>query len=248
MKLVDGVYCYPWRGYGANANTYALKYLQDGRACCALIDPGFHMVPPPGFFGAWREGMELRPGTEALISLLREDGIAPEQVKLILNTHGHQDHVDAGIWWRTNYDTRIAIHEADMRFCANAPTWKQHVLSEGRMPLIDMPLEEGDLLLGDQESGTTLRIVHTPGHSPGSISIYHSGAKVLFTGDVVFFHTVGASHFHHGNPADLRRSIERLAELNVEHLLPGHSFHDVEFISGREQVEDNFRYVMQNRL
>jgi glyoxylase-like metal-dependent hydrolase (beta-lactamase superfamily II) len=190
--------------------------------------------------------MELRPGSEALIELLTEDGIAPEQVKLILNSHGHQDHVDAGLWWRDCYGARIAVHEADTRFCGNAPTWKQRAAIEGRIPSVDISLEEGELLLGDGR--VALRLVHSPGHSPGSISIYHPSAKALFTGDVVFYHTVGASHFHHGNPADLRRSIERLSELDVEHLLPGHVFHHVEFISGREQVEDNFRYVQQNRL
>jgi glyoxylase-like metal-dependent hydrolase (beta-lactamase superfamily II) len=103
---------------------------------------------------------------------------------------------------------------------------------------IDFYLQEGELHAGKK----TFEIYHTPGHSPGSISIYWPEKKALFTGDVVFYGGVGRTDFQEGNSKLLMKSIERLSQLDIDLLLPGHG----EVVTGRDRVLDNFEQIRQS--
>ncbi|HQN20182.1 MAG TPA: MBL fold metallo-hydrolase, partial [Syntrophobacteraceae bacterium] len=96
-------------------------------------------------------------------------------------------------------------------------------------------LQEGDLVV----KGMLFRVIHTPGHSPGSISLYWPEQKALFTGDVIFKDGLGRTDLPGGNGSTLKKSIRKLAELDVECLLPGHG----DVILGAEQVRMNFQRV-----
>ncbi len=85
-------------------------------------------------------------------------------------------------------------------------------------------------------------IYQTPGHSPGSLSIYWKARKALFTGDVIFYGGIGRTDFAEGNSKLLLQSIERLSQLDTELLLPGHG----EIVMGRERVLQNFESIRQN--
>lgn len=89
----------------------------------------------------------------------------------------------------------------------------------------DFFLQEGWL----QAGGETLQVLSTPGHSPGSVCLYWPERQALFSGDVVFSGGIGRTDLPMGNPKLLKESIQRIAELDVEHLLPGHG----EIIHGR---------------
>jgi len=84
-----------------------------------------------------------------------------------------------------------------------------------------------------------MEIYHTPGHSPGSVSLYLPDSKALIAGDVIFQAGVGRTDFPGGNGKLLKRSIDRLAMLDTEHLLPGHG----DLVKGKERVKRNFDYV-----
>ncbi|MRR38188.1 MBL fold metallo-hydrolase, partial [bacterium] len=96
-------------------------------------------------------------------------------------------------------------------------------------------LQEGDLALGDK----SFRIILTPGHSPGSASLYWPEKKALFTGDVVFSQSIGRTDLPGGSGKQLKESISRLAELDVEVLCPGHG----DIVAGRENVKKNFKLI-----
>jgi len=96
-------------------------------------------------------------------------------------------------------------------------------------------IQEGDLKIGD----FTFRVIHTPGHTLGSVCLYWPEMKVLFTGDVVFRQGVGRTDLPGGKGEDLKASIRMLSELEVEHLLPGHG----DVISGRDLVKANFSEI-----
>ena len=98
-------------------------------------------------------------------------------------------------------------------------------------------MKEGDLSI----NGLDFRVFHTPGHSPGSISLYWPEKKALFTGDLVFKEGLGRTDLPGGNGAKLKESINRLAELDVEWLLTGHG----DFISGSREVKRNFKEIEQ---
>jgi glyoxylase-like metal-dependent hydrolase (beta-lactamase superfamily II) len=86
-----------------------------------------------------------------------------------------------------------------------------------------------------------MTVFHTPGHSPGSISIYWNSQKALFTGDLVFKEGLGRTDLPGGNGSMLKQSIKRLAELEVDYLLPGHG----DIITGAEKVSKNFNEIEQ---
>ncbi len=100
-------------------------------------------------------------------------------------------------------------------------------------------LTEGELVL----EGVSLHILHTPGHTPGSINIYCPDSKALISGDLVFYGAVGRTDFPGGSPSMLKRSIEKVSALEVEYLLPGHSTQFGSLVRGRDRVRRNFQVV-----
>ena len=85
----------------------------------------------------------------------------------------------------------------------------------------------------------SFKVIHTPGHSPGSICLYWTEQKALFTGDVIFHQGVGRTDLPGGSGQELKDSITRISRLEVDYLLPGHG----DLISGREPVKRNFETI-----
>jgi len=82
--------------------------------------------------------------------------------------------------------------------------------------IVDQKLQENDVLNG-------FKIVHTPGHTPGSICLYHEAEKILISGDTVFdAFSVGRTDLPGGNKEQLKASLEKLSLLDVKTILPGH--------------------------
>ena len=81
-----------------------------------------------------------------------------------------------------------------------------------------------------------MKVFHTPGHSPGSVSLYWPDKKVLFTGDLIFKDGVGRTDLPGGDSSLLKESIKRLKGLEIEWLLPGHG----DMVSGAKEVRANF--------
>jgi len=84
-------------------------------------------------------------------------------------------------------------------------------------------------------------VLHTPGHSPGSVSLYWPEQKLLFTGDLIFKDGLGRTDLPGGDGNLLKESIKRLAGLDVEWVLPGHG----DIISGAAEVKTNFDQLEQ---
>ena len=103
-------------------------------------------------------------------------------------------------------------------------------------------LTEGNLGLG-ANSKLNLKVLLTPGHTPGSVSLYLEKEKILVSGDVVFFGSVGRTDLPGGSTSLLHQSIDRLSQLDVEYLVPGHSTEMGSIISGKEKVKRNFQMV-----
>jgi hydroxyacylglutathione hydrolase len=158
---------------------------------------------------------------------LMKQGASLEHLDVVIATHGHPDHVEAIRIFKK--PTIITMSEIEYRF--NEERYGNYL----QIPSVDFLLQEGDLNIGDLR----FQILLTPGHSPGSISVYWPEYKVLFTGDVIFKNGIGRTDLPGGKGGVLRDSIERLAKLDVEYLLPGHG----EIISGRDAVMANFDAV-----
>ncbi len=175
-----------------------------------LIDPGHHHL-----FQNVKRG-------------LARIGVKPGEIDAVLVTHGHPDHMETAA--ALGSSTPWAMSRIDYEFLL------KYIGSRAEIPQPAFFLQEGELAIGE----TTLRVMLTPGHSPGSICLYWPEKKVLFTGDVVFSQSIGRTDLPGGSGKQLKESITRLAALDVEVLCPGHG----ETVIGREQVKKNFKMIM----
>jgi hydroxyacylglutathione hydrolase len=211
MKISEALHAFVWQDPTANnANTYFINGSKK-----ILIDPGHYHL-----FGNVKDH-------------LSKLSVTPQDIDLILLTHAHPDHVEAV---RSFFNSRalIALHKAELEFVKSlAPHYGTAMGVADFEPQI--LLREGELQVGD----IPFQIIHTPGHSPGSICIYWPQEKTLITGDVIFYQGIGRTDLSGGNGDALKESIKSLSGLEVEHLLPGHG----EVVSGRALVKRNFAEV-----
>jgi glyoxylase-like metal-dependent hydrolase (beta-lactamase superfamily II) len=165
---------------------------------------------------------------------LRRLGRRMDDVERIICTHGHPDHIGGlSELARDRTDLAVLIHADDLAGLqrplreALAPT-EHRAERRGRIiqyltraPAMPTPVEDGTVLpvLGG------LRVVHTPGHTPGSICLYLEQSRVLFTGDVLQVArgrlTFASAFFSHDH-AGARASVERLAALDVDTIALSH--------------------------
>jgi len=157
------------------ANCYILRYGDQ----VLVIDPGGN----PEIIYPYIEGKEL---------------------VLIINTHGHYDHIGANNDLMARYDTKIAVGEQDYQMLYN-PDLNLSVLVDAMFISVapEILLKDGDAFTF---GGKTLRIIHTPGHTRGSVCIFME--NVLFSGDTLFYHSVGRTDFPTGSFSDLEKSIK----------------------------------------
>lgn len=141
-----------------------------------------------------------------------------DSIKTIVITHAHYDHIaHVNEIVRLCDGAAVCIHEADAPGLIDESRCLA-IFFGGRAPGI-----APDIVLHDGDRVGSLRVIHTPGHTPGGICLYDSGAKVLFSGDTVFTGgSFGRYDFPGGDRVALAASIERLAALDVEGLYPGH--------------------------
>jgi hydroxyacylglutathione hydrolase len=215
MKIIDGIYGYIWRGvFENNCNMYYL-----GAPLNVLIDPGL------------QRQLDLR------FDDMRKDGIDVNDVKYCLNTHAHPDHFD-GCRYFMEKGVPVGLHPDEIAFVNEfGPAFFSMMGMQFPELKYDIILNEGTWKAGDTE----LEIFHTPGHSPGSVCIYWHEKKALICGDLVFKESVGRVDFPGGDPAKLKESIEKVASLDIELLLPGH----MDIVRGADQVKRNFDLIRQ---
>lgn len=239
MRLIDNLYCYLWQGKGNNCHSYLFAGVLRGDRPHVLIDPG-HKVNELG-----------ERCFERLVSSMEREGIRAEDIGLIIDTHCHPDHCEANQLFVAKSKAKkgkgkakqalIALHRDEDEYRRGAG---KGLLSEAEFEP-NLYLKEGELNLG-KEGRLTLNILHTPGHSPGSISIYWPDNKVLISGDVIFYGGIGRTDLPGGNSMVLKRSIERLSQLDIEYVLPGHSTEYGNIIRGGDKVRQNFAFIRMN--
>ena len=177
-----------------------------------------HVVQVPGDDRCWIVDAGFEP--EELIEHVRSAGLKPQ--KLLL-THAHIDHI-AGVTdvLRAFPKTPVAIHQAEAAWLSDP-----HLnLSAGYgLPITchgpDEILAEGtDLDL----AGTTWRVLHTPGHSPGSITLVHEPSRQAIVGDALFNGSIGRTDFPGCSFEELAESIRtKLYTLDPQtRIFPGH--------------------------
>lgn len=166
-----------------------------------------------------RQGIVIDPGEDvpAILGLLEEDGI---QVVEVVATHGHFDHIGRAASMVRETGAPFAIHPAD-RFLVDRllETAAFLGLEADPPPEVGRFLEEGDTVSFGNES---LRVIHTPGHAPGNVTLAWPGHAVV--GDTLFAGSIGRTDLEGGDMDVLMRSIrEKLLPLgDGTQVYPGH--------------------------
>jgi len=137
----------------------------------------------------------------------------------VINTHAHFDHVGGNGFL---FNAAVSIHEDDADVVESGDTEMSLAgFFDGKLKprRVARKLKEGDIV---NAGGAEIEVIHTPGHTPGSICLYDKATKTLYSGDTVFADGVGRTDTPGGDPAALQESLKKLAKLSVDRIMPGH--------------------------
>lgn len=152
------------------------------------------------------QALVVDPGSDAN-RIIRE--LEPYRLVGIIATHGHVDHVGQVKTLKEKFSVPFYMHPADL-FLINDPIWpgfERQIGANLPCPEPDLTLEEGmEINLGK----TSIRVLHTPGHTPGLCCLYMKEEKVLIAGDLLFKGGVGRWDLPGGNLEDLKKSLRRV--------------------------------------
>lgn len=163
------------------------------------------------------------------------------RIEKIILTHCHYDHTGGACLLKELTGAEMFIHVKD----ANAIVTGNNISTGARMfggsqePLNVLKLDNGDAI----DCGEiNLEIIHTPGHTPGSISIYEPASKSLFSGDTVFADgATGRWDLPGGNYRELLQSVKKLSKLDIDNLYPGHG--EVVEGNGKEHIKRALEFL-----
>ena len=162
--------------------------------CYILKNEGKALVIDPGY------------EPETILSHLRRENLTLEAILL---THGHFDHVGAVKKLAAQTQCKVYIHPAEDAMPAMLTAGKLHYTHT---------YDEGDVL---ELAGLTLRVFHTPGHTPGSVCLLCQ--DVLFSGDTLFAGSCGRTDLPGGDWTTIQKSLKRLAGMEADFTVcPGH--------------------------
>jgi len=168
-------------------NFYENTYLAfDNTSACILIDPGMYT-------------QEERSSIDQYIAFLQL------RVQYIVLTHAHIDHILGLAYAMKKYNAPLLTHAGEYR---NLPLVQKYAAQQGYV-LNDIPgtvslLQQGDHV---QTGELSFEVLHTPGHTPNSISLYDQRHHKLFSGDVLFAHAIGNTYLPGGNSDQLMDTI-----------------------------------------
>ena len=212
MKIKEGIYVIPCM-YDSSVNIYL--FAGDNMT---LVGTGTSTTPDQHIF-----------------PYMKMIGLDPKDIVLVINTHGHSDHIGGDSRVLSVSGAKLAAHSLDkpwiedhevflrdmdrypLYFPISDTSRRRFNASLGENTKVDIGLNEGDEI----EAGNgQIRILHTPGHSAGSISLHDTDEKILFVGDSI---QAGLKHMpFYNDAAGYVKTLERLLELDVTLLLTSH--------------------------
>ncbi|MFP4198621.1 MAG: MBL fold metallo-hydrolase [Halanaerobium sp.] len=168
------------------------------------------------------QALIIDPGAEGekLYNYLKENKL---ELKYIINTHAHFDHIAANQFLKEKTGAEILAHpKADLKYKDSELNLSRPFLNQDLLaPGLDRPIRDGDQINLDKLS---LKVLFTPGHSEDGISIYIPKEKIIFSGDCIFANGVGRTDLKDSNFEKLKNSVEnKLFKLPADcTFYPGH--------------------------
>lgn len=216
-KIIEGVYFIPGQDEMIpDSHTYVVG--DPSSRDFSLIDPG---LPGKGNYK---------------LESIKKMGIELEDIKRVIMTHTHFDHIGSLSEIREKIpESELWIHSLEAASIENGDErtiygmemfqqmcQKQYGIKPGAFTFrVNRKLEGGETI---EIGGMNWDVIHIPGHSMGSIALYYKPKKILIPGDVIYADSaIGRFDLHGADGAELKKSLMRLAEQEVEILLPGHN-------------------------
>ena len=186
---------------------------EDGRGFILLVDPACSNDYERGQLERYIESIKERSERSNSETVCQCNGLSGEADLSIIATHGHLDHLWGAAWATAKWHTPVLMHEADIPMARAMQ--QQYDMFGVRMKAEPFPIEP---LTQDQFSilNTQFSIFETPGHTPGSVSLYFPDDQVLFSGDTLFYAGYGRTDLPGGDFSLLIESLERLFALPPE--------------------------------
>jgi glyoxylase-like metal-dependent hydrolase (beta-lactamase superfamily II) len=160
-------------------------------------------------------------------------------INYIVNTHGHVDHIGGNAEMQKATGAKIVVHEDDAIMLTSTPAAILRMFGAKPSPPADILVKDGDII---SVGNVSLKVIHTPGHSPGGISLYSPG--YVFTGDTLFVEAVGRTDLPGGSWQTMNKAIQGKIFCLPEDtkVMPGHNYgHTPTSTIGHEK--DNNPYI-----
>ncbi|MFJ7970889.1 MBL fold metallo-hydrolase [Psychrobacillus sp. NPDC096389] len=180
-----------------------------------LIEDEFPILIDTGFGSDIQDTMHL----------IKEAGVSPDQLHLIVNTHYHSDHVGGNFHLQRNYGIPIAAHkwEAELINASDSEAFSAEWLDQPVEPYrVDRKLWNNDEI---HTGSRRLQVLHTPGHTLGHISLFEPEEKILICGDLFHHNDIGWLNIFREGVSAIQRSLEsleQLSKLRIERAYSGH--------------------------
>jgi len=163
-------------------------------------------------------GLNVNVEAQPIFDYIDKEGL---EVKFIVNTHGHYDHIDGDRVMQKKYAVPVCIHERDAYFLERL---------ENHNTITDVMLKDGDRVMFGK---VCLKVMHTPGHTMGCICLI--GEKAMFSGDTLFAESIGRTDFVESSPKDMEVTLQKLAKLPDDLIVyPGHD--EITLMSKEKQM------------
>ncbi len=151
------------------------------------------------------------------VQFAKDNGLT---ILFIVNTHYHFDHTFENVALKRATNAPILMHGADITYYEKDTMAEKFIKTKQEKATINVALKEGDKVRFGREE---LVVMHTPGHSEGSICLYAKKEGILFSGDTLFAGTYGRVDLPGGNAEKMNMSLARLAQFPaLVQVLPGH--------------------------
>lgn len=203
FKMLNNVLITTIEQFGYFTNCYIV--FSETTKECIVIDPGGDL--------------------EKIIDKIDKRNLIPTYIAL---THGHGDHIFAVNSLKTKYNSiKIIAHEDEFEILKDSSKNYSKYLFENRevnILKLDKFLKDNDII--NISSDLTFKVIHTPGHTKGSICYYYLEKDALFTGDTVFLENIGRTDLYSGNFEELINSLKKISALPDNVIIyPGHGPH-----------------------
>jgi glyoxylase-like metal-dependent hydrolase (beta-lactamase superfamily II) len=180
---------------GFTTNTYIVTDEETGET--AIVDPAL--------------------SEESLVNKVKD-----KNVKYLLITHGHYDHIGGVNLVKEKTGAKVVIHKDEEEMLSDGDKNAFNSVYDYEMPIIyaDILVEDGsELMLGN----TKIRVLHTPGHTKGGVCYIFNEDRVMFSGDTLFRLTAGRTDLYGGDARTELRSLAKISELEGDYIVhPGH--------------------------